>query len=68
MLLEGDIVGSFYMFPATIPFLATVFLLIGHLIFKFKHGARAIVWVFSSTVTVVVINYSVKIATGAIYH
>lgn len=68
LLMKGEFAESFWQFPATIPFLACVAMLIAHLIFKFQHGARWILSLFSLAAVMMLINYSVKIYTGAVYH
>jgi hypothetical protein len=68
LLFEGDVVGSFLQFPATIPFLLCILFLVGHLIFKFKFGAKVIVGLFSLTALLIVVNFIVKIADGSAYH
>ncbi|MFT5778603.1 MAG: hypothetical protein ACI837_001559 [Crocinitomicaceae bacterium] len=64
MLFEGDVVGSFMQFPATIPFLLCILFVIAHLTFKFKFGARLIVVLFASSAGLMVINFIVKIASA----
>ena len=68
LLMKGEFAESFWMFPATIPFLACIILLFAHLMFKFQHGARWIVTLFSITAALILINYSVKLYTGEAFH
>ena len=68
LLLDGDLAGSFYMFPATIPFIITVLFTITHLVFKFKQGAPVIIGLFATTTAFVVVNYTLKIFSGTIYN
>jgi hypothetical protein len=68
LLIEGDVVGSFHQFPATIPFLLCILFLIAHLIWNFRFGPKVIVGLFGSTALLVVINYVIKIANGTISH
>ncbi len=68
LLMKGEFVESFWMFPATIPFLACVLLLCAHLMFKFKRGAAWILTLFSVTAVLILINYSVKLYTGDVFH
>ena len=68
LLIEGDVVGSFYQFPATTPFLLCILFLGAHLIWKFQIGPRIIVGLFSTTAVLIVINYIVKLAAGGVYH
>ncbi|MBL4862067.1 MAG: DUF2752 domain-containing protein [Crocinitomicaceae bacterium] len=68
LLLEGDVIRSVVLFPATIPFLLTILFLTVHLFFKFKHGARALVWLFASTTGLIVLNYTVKLMNCSAFH
>ncbi|PIE86759.1 MAG: hypothetical protein CSA03_03730 [Bacteroidetes bacterium] len=67
-LIKGDVVESFYQFPATIPFLFCVIFLGIHLVFKVNNGHRWIVGSFGLTALLIVINYSFKLYTGAAFH
>jgi hypothetical protein len=66
--MRGDIVESFLQFPATIPFITCILMLIAHLIFKFDNGSRWIVGLFGLTAILIVINYSVKLYSGVAFH
>ncbi|XOV68069.1 MAG: DUF2752 domain-containing protein [Fluviicola sp.] len=68
LLFSGDIVGSFFMFPATIPFLLTILVAILYIWKRFKNGHHWVVSMFSLTALLVVVNYSVKIANGSFMH
>ena len=61
LLFEGDILGSFQMYAALIPFLITLIFTLLHLKFKFKNGARLIVIFFSVTVAIMLISYFYKL-------
>ena len=50
LLMEGNFWESIQLFPATIPILLVFLYTGGHLIFKYKNGARNIVILFSSSV------------------
>jgi hypothetical protein len=39
-----------------------------HLIFKFKHGAKAILISFLITVALILLNYGIKLSTGTVFH
>ncbi|MDG1333531.1 MAG: DUF2752 domain-containing protein [Crocinitomicaceae bacterium] len=67
-LIHGDFVESFLQFPATIPFIACVFVLIAHLTLKVKNGHRWIVGLFSLTALLIVVNYSIKLISGGAFH
>jgi hypothetical protein len=60
-LLRGDLILSLKLNASLIPFISTVFYTICHLIIGFKDGARNIVWLFSFTVLVMVVNFVIKI-------
>lgn len=64
LLFEGKFIESFKMYPATIPIFCVWTLLILHLIFKFKHGARWIQYLFILCATIILINYIYKIIYG----
>lgn len=66
LLFEGDVIGSIYMFPATIPFLICLVVASISIIGKFKNGPEWVVGLFSITVVLIVINYVFKIANGSI--
>lgn len=68
VLLHGDLIESFTMFPATIPLLIVFITLPVHLIFKLKHGAKIIVASFCLSAILIVVNYSVKLSNNSFYH
>lgn len=68
MLIKGEIVESFFMFPATIPLLIALLYLIPHLIFKFQNGARVIKVLMVMNVAIIMVNYIIKLATGNHIH
>lgn len=61
LLMQGDLTGSFLMFPALIPLLLTFLMLILHLTFKFKSGHIYIIGFFSLSALLILINFTVKI-------
>ena len=65
-LLEGDLSQSFRSNPACIPLLITFIMLIFQLFFKWRLGGRVIMYMFASTVAVMVINYIIKVIEGRI--
>jgi hypothetical protein len=65
-LINGDIAASFKMYPALLPLLFTLLFLSLHLIFKYKHGARVIVYAYSFTAAIIVVSYVVKIFNGVL--
>lgn len=60
-LLKGNFIDSFYFYPALFPMLVLFTLLIIHLIFKFKHGAKWLKYNFIIVVSIVVINFLMKL-------
>lgn len=61
MLLDGDFKESFLMYPALIPFLATIFYTVAHINFGFNKGARNIIILFSLTAILILANYVYKL-------
>ncbi|MDR1783132.1 MAG: DUF2752 domain-containing protein [Dysgonamonadaceae bacterium] len=66
-LLEGDFVGSFKLYPATLPLIFTLLFTVLHLKFDFKHGALIIKWSYILTVTLIFAFYIHKIITHKIF-
>ena len=60
-LLKGDFLESLRIYPALIPTILMVILLILHLIFKFRKGAFYLKISFIFTVSIIVLNYLYKI-------
>ena len=60
-LLKGNIYQSFVLFPALIPILVMFGFLILHIIFKFKNGARILLYMFIGNTSIIVISYLIKI-------
>lgn len=67
LLLKGDLINSFYVFPATVPFLLTVLITILHIKFKFRKGTFWILGMFITTVVLISVNYVVKIVNGEVF-
>jgi hypothetical protein len=65
-LTQGHIMESLNLFPATIPLILTGFILILHLKFKWKNGARLIVVFFSISALLIVVNYLLRFASGIV--
>ena len=59
-LLEGNIVESLKLFPATIPLLVTLIYTLLHIGFSFKHGARNIIILFATSATLMVVHLILK--------
>lgn len=62
-LLKGNLLESFKLYPALLPVLFTLVLAASHLMFKFKKGPSLIVWSFSFSAAIIVINFVVKLIT-----
>ncbi len=60
-LLKGDVVTSFYFYPALLPILFMFLLLVAHLVFKFKHGALLLKYNFFIVIVIVVVNFIYKL-------
>ncbi len=60
-LLKGNLIESFYHYPALIPIIIMILFLITHLIFKFKNGAIWLKYNFMFVVSLVVINFIIKL-------
>lgn len=67
-LIGGDLLESILLFPALIPFLGLVVFTILHFIFKFKHGARVILVLFSICVFLMILNFVIKLMNGSAFH
>jgi hypothetical protein len=60
-LLKGNIVESFYLYPALIPMLILFLFLVAHLVFKFKTGSAWLKYQFIFVVAIVVIKFIAKL-------
>lgn len=63
-LIKGELVESFLLFPALIPVMFTFVFLGLHLVFKFKHGAKILVYSFSISAALMVINFIYKLCVN----
>ncbi len=61
LLVEGNLIESFKMYPALLPVIFTFIYTAFHLRFKFKTGAKFIVIFFSSSVGIMLISYFYKL-------
>jgi len=68
LLFEGNFVDSVLLFPAAIPLLITFILLFAHLFFKLKRGTQYILYTFSFSALLILINFSVKLIAGDVFH
>ena len=60
-LLKGNFMESFILYPALLPMLFMVWLLIVHLVFKLNKGAKYLQYTFIFTASVVMINFIVRL-------
>jgi hypothetical protein len=60
-LLKGDLWESILIYPALIPTIFLFVYLLLHIIFKFKNGAKVLLISFIFVVSIIVINYIIKI-------
>ncbi|MGB0165313.1 MAG: DUF2752 domain-containing protein [Luteibaculum sp.] len=58
---QGDFLKSWELFPALFPILFTLGLLLLHLRFKFSWGPKALIYAFSASAMVMMINFFMKI-------
>lgn len=65
-LLKGDFATSFGLYPATISILTLLGFTMLHLIYKFKQGARVIIFLQAISATVILVFYIYKIVTHKI--
>ena len=68
LLFKGEIVESFLMFPATIPFLLTIIIAALYIWKRFANGHKWVISMFSLTAILILANYSVKLYHGTIMH
>lgn len=59
-LLKGNLLESLQIFPALIPLIVMFIFLILHLIFKFKNGAKVLIYMFFINSLIIVLNYVYK--------
>ena len=60
-LLRGDLMGSLRLYPALIPTIAMLTLLVVHVFAPLKHGARWLLWLFVFNTGIIVISYLYKL-------
>jgi len=60
-LLKGNFINSIKVYPALLPIVFLLLYLILHLIFKFEKGALVLKISFIFTVSIIVINYILKL-------
>ena len=60
-LLRGDFVGSLKLYPALIPTIVMMALLVIHIFYNMKNGARILLSLFILNTVVIVVSYICKI-------
>lgn len=60
-MLKGNFIESITLFPALIPMILLIFILIIHLIFKLKNGAVMLKILFIINISIVVLSYIYKL-------
>ncbi|RZL50815.1 MAG: DUF2752 domain-containing protein [Pedobacter sp.] len=63
-LMQGDVVTSFKLYPATMPILGLLIFTLVHLKFDLKNGAFIIKMLYIAIALIIVINYIYKIFTN----
>ena len=64
-LIKGNFYESFMLYPALSLIIFLILLLIAHLIFDFKHGAKLIKWLFILNAVIIVISFIIKQTQGS---
>lgn len=60
LVLKGEFVNAFYMYPAIYTLIILFIFLVLHLKFQFKHGAKILLALFILNLSIIVINYIIK--------
>ncbi|MDF2438963.1 MAG: hypothetical protein K0Q95_3339 [Bacteroidota bacterium] len=60
-LLQGNIVESFYLYPALLPLFVLFIITAVHVIFRLKRGDVIIKYFFICTVGIILISYAFKL-------
>ena len=61
LLLKGQFVDAFYMYPAIYTLIAMFSFLLLHINFNFKKGAKVLLYLFIINVIIMITNYIIKI-------
>jgi len=59
-LLRGDLLGSLKLYPALIPTIIMVTFLAAHIFFKFRNGAKILLYMFIINAVIIVTSYLYK--------
>ena len=62
-LLKGDLSQSLQMYPATIPLIVTVLILLLHLRYNFKYGAMTLTFMYIFSAAIILSTYTYKLVT-----
>jgi hypothetical protein len=65
-LLQGNVMESLRLYPALIPIMITFCLLAAHLIFKYRKGAKYVMWSFIISAAIIFTSFIVKVSTGEV--
>lgn len=60
LLLQGDFLAAFYMYPAIYALIPLAMVLIANKLFTFKHANSLIIFLSISSVAMILINYILK--------
>ena len=60
-LLRGDLIGSLKLYPALIPTIVMLVLLVVHVFGKLKNGAKMLTWLFIFNAVIIFISYICKL-------
>jgi len=60
-LFRGDLIGSLKIYPALIPTMIMLILLVVHVFCHLKNGARYLMWLFIINAVIIVISYMCKL-------
>jgi len=60
-MLRGDLISSLKLYPALIPTVAMLVLLVVHVFYQLKNGARILTWLFILNVVIIFISYIYKL-------
>ena len=60
-LMRGNVIESIKMYPALIPITIMIILLIVHVKFKLKHGAKILIYLFIFNAIIILCNFLYKL-------
>lgn len=63
LLLKGDLISSFSLYPALLPVIFTLILTGAHLLFRFRKGPESIKFSFLTATGIIVVSYVFKICS-----